>query len=55
MCLDNMLWSGRVADPESTDEDTVAIRQLNQKLKTDQRVDISLLTIADGISMIRKK
>ena len=53
--LDNMLWSGRVADPESTDEDTVAIRQLNQKLKTDQRVDISLLTIADGISMIRKK
>ncbi len=53
--LDNMLWSGRVADPEFTDEDTVAIRQLNQKLKNDQRVDISLLTIADGISMIRKK
>lgn len=53
--LDNMLWSGRVADPEYNDADTAALRELNQKLKTDQRVDLSLLTIADGISMLRKR
>ncbi|MGB3622435.1 methyltransferase domain-containing protein [Ketobacter sp. MCCC 1A13808] len=53
--LDNMLWSGRVADPEFDDEDTLAIRRLNQKLLEDQRVDVSLLTVADGISLIRKR
>lgn len=53
--LDNMLWSGRVAEPTFQDADTVAIRQLNEKLKRDERVDISLLPMADGITIARKR
>ena len=53
--LDNMLWSGRVADDSCVDVDTEALRALNKKLKSDQRIDLSLLTIADGISLIRKR
>lgn len=53
--LDNMLWSGRVADQEYQDADTVALRALNSKMKTDDRVDISLLPMADGIMMARKR
>ena len=53
--LDNVLWSGRVAEPTFQDADTVAIRQLNQKLKQDERVDISLLPMADGITIARKR
>ncbi len=53
--LDNVLWSGRVAEPTFQDADTVAIRQLNEKLKRDERVDISLLPMADGITIARKR
>lgn len=53
--LDNMLWGGRVADTTATDADTVAIRTLNEKLKSDNRVDISLLPLADGITLARKR
>ena len=53
--LDNVLWSGRVAEPTFQDADTVAIRQLNQKLKQDERVDISPLPMADGITIARKR
>lgn len=53
--LDNMLWSGRVADESVQDEDTLAIRALNSKLKDDGRVDLSLLTVADGITVLRKR
>ena len=53
--LDNMLWGGSVADPEIHDTDTKAIRALNEKLKHDERVDISLLPVADGITIARKR
>lgn len=53
--FDNMLWSGRVADERVQDIDTVALRALNLKLKGDQRVDISLLPMADGITLARKR
>lgn len=53
--LDNMLWGGRVADPAADDADTHAIRALNRKLHQDERVDISLLPMADGISLARKR
>lgn len=53
--FDNMLWSGRVADPEVNDEDTVALRELNRVLLHDERVDISLLPMADGITLARKR
>lgn len=53
--LDNMLWSGRVADANVRDADTDAIRALNAKIHTDQRVDATLLTLGDGVMLIRKR
>jgi predicted O-methyltransferase YrrM len=53
--LDNMLWRGSVADPAVNDADTVALRQLNRKLHGDDRVDLSLLALVDGITLARKR
>jgi len=53
--IDNTLFFGRVVDPESQDPDTVAIRALNAALHDDPRVEVSLLTMADGITLARKK
>lgn len=53
--LDNMLWSGRVADPDHHDADTDAIRALNAKIHADNRVDAALLTVGDGVLLARKK
>ncbi len=53
--IDNTLWSGRVIDPAVDDEDTVAIRQFNDKLHADERVDLSLLPLADGLTLARKR
>ncbi len=55
IALDNMLWSGKVADPSDQSEDTVAIRALNKKIHGDDRVDIALVTVADGIMLARKR
>ena len=53
--IDNMLWGGDVADPSNNDNQTKIIRSLNAKIQKDERVDFSLLPIADGLSFIRKK
>ncbi len=53
--IDNVLWSGKVADLSDTSPDTSAIRALNSKIKADQRVDTVLLPFADGIFMCRKR
>jgi caffeoyl-CoA O-methyltransferase len=53
--LDNVLWSGRVADPAVTDADTVALRELNAKVHRDERVDASLVGIGDGLLLARKR
>lgn len=55
IALDNMLWNGRVANPREQDVDTRALRALNLKLRDDQRIDLSLLPIADGVTLIRKR
>jgi caffeoyl-CoA O-methyltransferase len=55
IALDNMLWSGAVADPANTDTNTVAIRALNKKIHADDRVDVSLATIGDGVMLARKR
>jgi caffeoyl-CoA O-methyltransferase len=52
---DNTLWSGRVADPEVADEDTVALRHFNELLHRDSRVDLSVLPVGDGLTLARKK
>jgi predicted O-methyltransferase YrrM len=53
--LDNVLWGGWVADLRHRDPDTAALRALNRKLHTDERVDLSLLPLADGITLARKR
>ena len=55
MVLDNMLWSGHVADPDVHDKDTDALRALNLKIKDDNRVDFCLLSADDGILLARKR
>ncbi|MFJ8807741.1 O-methyltransferase [Streptomyces sp. NPDC102490] len=52
--LDNTLYFGRVADPEAHDADTEAIRELNAALHVDDRVELSMLVMADGITLARK-
>ena len=54
IAIDNTLWSGRVARP-AQDADTLALQQLNAKLHVDQRIDLSLLPIADGLTLARKR
>lgn len=51
--IDNVLWSGRVADPDQNDPDTVAIRALNDRVAADERVDAVILPIADGLTLAR--
>ena len=53
--VDNTLWSGRVADHEVADADTVALRHFNEVLHRDERVDLSLLPIGDGLTLARKR
>eukprot|EP00123_Amoebidium_parasiticum_P019474 comp25952_c0_seq1/m.47055 comp25952_c0_seq1/g.47055 ORF comp25952_c0_seq1/g.47055 comp25952_c0_seq1/m.47055 type:complete len:226 (-) comp25952_c0_seq1:331-1008(-) len=54
--VDNTLWDGAVVRPhDPEDEDTVALKTLNDKFAEDQRVDISFLGIADGVTILRKK
>lgn len=55
LALDNMLWSGAVADPTRKDPDTAALRALNAKVYADTRVDASLLTVGDGVWLVRKR
>lgn len=53
--FDNTLWSGQVADPSCQDNDTVALRALNTGLKDDERVDIAMLSLGDGLTLARVK
>ncbi len=55
IAVDNVLWSGRVADDSRRDEETRAIRALNAKVLRDQRVSISLVPIGDGLMLARKR
>jgi predicted O-methyltransferase YrrM len=54
--VDNVLWYGRVADPAmDSDKRTQAIKQINQQIYHDDRVQISLIPIGDGLTIARKK
>jgi caffeoyl-CoA O-methyltransferase len=53
--FDNVLWNGGVADPANTSDDTVALRALNDLLVRDERVDIVMLPVADGLTLARKR
>jgi O-methyltransferase len=53
--VDNTMMFGRVVDPAAQDPDTVAIREFNERLRNDTQIEMSLLPMADGITLIRKK
>ncbi|NEO97200.1 MAG: SAM-dependent methyltransferase [Symploca sp. SIO2E9] len=55
IAIDNVLWSGRVADSQAQDNKTKTIRALNKKLSQDQRVNLSLVPIADGLTLALKR
>ncbi len=55
MVVDNTLWSGRVADPEDDEESTRHIRALNERVRDDPRVENVLLTVRDGMNLIRRR
>ncbi len=55
IAIDNVLWGGNVADPTVQDSRTQKIRALNQKIHQDPRVDMSLVPIADGLTLAIKR
>jgi predicted O-methyltransferase YrrM len=54
IAIDNVLWSGKVADTEIQDNQTNKIRALNRKLHEDSRITLSLVPIADGLTLAMK-
>ena len=54
IAIDNVLWGGRTADPTATDNSTVALRNLNSKVRQDDRVFATMLPIGDGLTLVQK-
>jgi caffeoyl-CoA O-methyltransferase len=55
LLIDNVLWNGQVLDPSDKSDDTVAIRELNDFIAIDTRVEAVMIPVADGITIVRKK
>jgi len=55
VAVDNTLWSGAVADDTDQSPATVALRQFNRRLLEDERVDLSLVPIGDGLTLARRR
>lgn len=55
IAVDNVLWHGFVADPNAQDKRTNAIREFNKQVHLDERVTLSMVPIADGITLLRKR
>jgi caffeoyl-CoA O-methyltransferase len=55
MVVDNTLWSGRIVDPEDNDDTTRAIRELNDRVLDDPRVENVLLSVRDGMNLVWRK
>ena len=53
--IDNTLWGGAVADESDLSPDTVALRRFNERLMEDERVDLSLVPIGDGLTLARRR
>jgi caffeoyl-CoA O-methyltransferase len=54
MAVDNVLWSGRVLDSDDQSDDTVAIRQFNDFVRDDPRVTCVMITVRDGVTLVRR-
>jgi caffeoyl-CoA O-methyltransferase len=55
IAIDNVLWGGDVANPSENDEDTQAIRAVNERVRNDERVTLALAPIGDGLTLARKR
>jgi predicted O-methyltransferase YrrM len=55
VCVDNVLWDGAVADPAAEDANTQALRAFNDLVHRDERVDLSMVPIGDGLTVLRKR
>jgi predicted O-methyltransferase YrrM len=55
IAIDNVLWSGEVANEKAQDATTVALRKFNDKLHKDKRVDLVMLSIGDGVTLALKR
>ncbi|MGH7192522.1 MAG: class I SAM-dependent methyltransferase [Candidatus Saccharimonadales bacterium] len=55
IAVDNVLWSGGVIDRKDNSEDTIAIREFNRALHADQRIELSMVPIGDGLTLARKR
>ncbi|MEO1061232.1 MAG: class I SAM-dependent methyltransferase [Actinomycetota bacterium] len=55
IAIDNVLWGGTVIDPSVTDPDTDAIRRLNDELAGRDDLDVLMLTIGDGVTLVRRR
>ena len=55
MAIDNVLWGGSVANPDKQDAETVAIRAFNKMVHADAKVDMCMLPVGDGITLVRKR
>ena len=55
LAVDNVLWGGAVIDPAETGETTVAIRAFNKLVHHDSRVSLSMLPVADGLTLAKKR
>jgi len=55
IAVDNVLWSGRVVDPAPDDADSQALAVFNRRLHQDDRIDLSMLPLGDGLTLARKR
>jgi caffeoyl-CoA O-methyltransferase len=55
IAVDNTLWGGAVADPADRGAETAAIREFNDRLHADPRIDLALLPLADGLTLARRR
>ncbi len=55
IAIDNTLWGGAVIDPRATDPDTEAIRRLNRKIRDDERVEVAMVPVGDGVTLAMRQ
>jgi caffeoyl-CoA O-methyltransferase len=55
IAVDNTLWSGDVANPDNQKSDTVSLRRFNEALHRDERIDLAMLPVGDGLTLALKR
>jgi len=55
IAIDNVLWSGKVADPAADDPNTHALKGLNAKIASDERVEVAMVPVGDGVTLAMKR